>query len=123
MNALESQVAVVTGAARGAGEAIARRLASMGAHVLLVCPGPIAREDARPRYEANSPDLPATAMHSAGGAKIKAVRPDELAERILRVCELRRPELIVPARARFLFALAQLSPTLGDWLLRKSMPG
>jgi 3-oxoacyl-[acyl-carrier protein] reductase len=36
MNALESQVAVVTGAARGAGEAIARRLASMGAHVLLV---------------------------------------------------------------------------------------
>lgn len=36
VNALESQVAVVTGAARGAGEAIARRLASMGAHVLLV---------------------------------------------------------------------------------------
>ena len=36
MNPLESQVAVVTGAARGAGEAIARRLASMGAHVLLV---------------------------------------------------------------------------------------
>ena len=36
MKALESQVAVVTGAARGAGEAIALRLASMGAHVLLV---------------------------------------------------------------------------------------
>ena len=36
MNALESQVAVVTGAARGAGEAIAYRLAAMGAHVLLV---------------------------------------------------------------------------------------
>ncbi len=36
MNALESQVAVVTGAARGVGEAIARRLASMGAYVLLV---------------------------------------------------------------------------------------
>jgi 3-oxoacyl-[acyl-carrier protein] reductase len=36
MNLLESQVAVVTGAARGAGEAIARRLASMGAYVLLV---------------------------------------------------------------------------------------
>lgn len=36
MNALDSHVAVVTGASRGAGEAIARRLASMGAHVLLV---------------------------------------------------------------------------------------
>jgi len=36
MNVLESQVAVVTGAARGAGEAIAHRLASMGAHLLLV---------------------------------------------------------------------------------------
>jgi NAD(P)-dependent dehydrogenase (short-subunit alcohol dehydrogenase family) len=34
--ALESQIAVVTGAARGAGEAIARKLASLGAHVLLV---------------------------------------------------------------------------------------
>jgi 3-oxoacyl-[acyl-carrier protein] reductase len=36
MKALESQVAVVTGAGRGAGEAIAFRLASMGAHVILV---------------------------------------------------------------------------------------
>jgi NAD(P)-dependent dehydrogenase (short-subunit alcohol dehydrogenase family) len=36
MHPLESQVAVVTGAARGAGEAIARCLASMGACVLLV---------------------------------------------------------------------------------------
>jgi NADP-dependent 3-hydroxy acid dehydrogenase YdfG len=36
MNALESQVAVVTGSGRGAGEAIACRLAAMGAHVLLV---------------------------------------------------------------------------------------
>lgn len=36
MNALNSQVAVVTGAGRGAGEAIACRLAGMGAHVVLV---------------------------------------------------------------------------------------
>jgi 3-oxoacyl-[acyl-carrier protein] reductase len=35
-NPLESHVAVVTGAARGVGEAIALRLASMGAYVLLV---------------------------------------------------------------------------------------
>ncbi|HWA96173.1 MAG TPA: SDR family oxidoreductase [Terracidiphilus sp.] len=42
MRPLESQVAVVTGAARGAGEAIARTLASMGAHVVLV-----ARDEAK----------------------------------------------------------------------------
>lgn len=36
MSPLESQVAVVTGATRGVGEAIAHRLATMGAHVVLV---------------------------------------------------------------------------------------
>jgi NAD(P)-dependent dehydrogenase (short-subunit alcohol dehydrogenase family) len=36
MSQLASQIAVITGAGRGAGEAIARKLASMGAHVLLV---------------------------------------------------------------------------------------
>lgn len=36
MSALSSQIAVVTGAARGVGEAIARKLASLGAQVLLV---------------------------------------------------------------------------------------
>lgn len=36
MSQLESQIAVVTGAARGVGEAIARKLSAMGAHVLLV---------------------------------------------------------------------------------------
>ncbi|KAA6462068.1 SDR family oxidoreductase [Acidobacteria bacterium AB60] len=35
-NALESKVAVITGAGRGAGKAIARRLASLGAHTVLV---------------------------------------------------------------------------------------
>ncbi len=39
MSALESQVAVVSGASQGAGEAIARRLAGMGAHVVLVARG------------------------------------------------------------------------------------
>lgn len=36
MPALDSQIALVTGAARGTGEAISLRLASLGAHVLLL---------------------------------------------------------------------------------------
>ncbi|HVT96092.1 MAG TPA: SDR family oxidoreductase [Acidobacteriaceae bacterium] len=36
MPALDSQIALVTGAARGVGEAVSLRLASLGAHVLLV---------------------------------------------------------------------------------------
>jgi NAD(P)-dependent dehydrogenase (short-subunit alcohol dehydrogenase family) len=36
MPALDSQIALVTGAARGVGEAVSLRLASLGAHVILV---------------------------------------------------------------------------------------
>jgi short-subunit dehydrogenase len=91
-----------------------------GGHVLLVCPGPIARGDAAPRYAENSPGVPAAALRPGGGAKVTAIDPDRLAAKILRACERCRPELIVPARARFLFALSQLSPALGDWFLRKN---
>ena len=55
------------------------------------------------------------------GVKVKAIPPEWLAQRILRACEKRRPELIVPAKARLLFAISQLWPTLGDWIvLRKT---
>jgi short-subunit dehydrogenase len=91
-----------------------------GAHILLVCPGPIARDTAVPRYVTNSADVPDAAMRPAGGAKVGAISPTDLAERILQACERRRSELIVPARARLLFILSQLSPTLGDWLLAKN---
>jgi short-subunit dehydrogenase len=93
-----------------------------GLHALLVCPGPIAREgahDGRTRYAQQAPDVPTAAYQPAGGAKVRAIDPSWLAERILRACEQRRAELVVPRRARLLFALSQLSPRLGDWLLRK----
>lgn len=93
-----------------------------GLHTLLVCPGPIAREegDAKAaRYVHQTAGLPESASRPAGGAKVRAIDPHELAEKILRACEQRKSELIVPARARLLFAISQLSPQLGDWLLRK----
>jgi NAD(P)-dependent dehydrogenase (short-subunit alcohol dehydrogenase family) len=93
-------------------------LADLGVHVLLVCPGPIAREDG-PRYEAQARDLPPSARKPGGGVKVSAIPPKYLAKRIIRSCERRQSELVLPGRARLLFALAQLSPRLGDWLLRR----
>jgi short-subunit dehydrogenase len=90
-----------------------------GLHVLLVLPGPIARDDAGIRYADQAADLPATARQPGGGVKLKGIDPRKLAGQILRACERRRPELVVPARARLLFALQQLSPRLGDWILRR----
>jgi short-subunit dehydrogenase len=99
-------------------------LEAAGVHVLLVCPGPISREGealAEPggRYANQATNVPAAAQAPAGGAKVRAVDPRQLAERMLYACEQRKAELIVPGRARLLFVISQISPRLGDWLLRK----
>jgi short-subunit dehydrogenase len=91
----------------------------LGVHVLLVCPGPIARPDAGQRYDDQSADLPDAARKPGGGVKLKGIPPEKLVARILQYCERRKPELVMPAKARLLFALAQLSPRLGDWILTK----
>jgi short-subunit dehydrogenase len=99
-------------------------LAGQGVHVLLVCPGPIARDNGHAdggRYAADSADVPAAAQKPGGGANVRAVDPFWLAGRILQACESRCPELVIPKRARLLFAISQLSPSLGDWLLNKMM--
>jgi len=94
-------------------------LAPRGVHVLLVCPGPIARADAGARYDDRAQDLPAAARQPGGGVKLRGIPPAQLAMKVLRACERRRPELIVPAKARLLFAVSQLWPTLGDWIVRQ----
>jgi NAD(P)-dependent dehydrogenase (short-subunit alcohol dehydrogenase family) len=90
-----------------------------GLHVLLTCPGPIAREDAGRRYDQQAAGLPESAHKPGGGVKLKGIDPAKLAEKILIACRARRRELIVPGRARLLCVLGQLSPALGDWLVRK----
>jgi len=87
--------------------------------VLLVLPGPIARSDAGSRYDDQAAGLPSGAGQPGGGIRLKGIDPAKLAQRILRACERRQPELVVPASARLLFALQQLSPRLGDWIIRK----
>jgi short-subunit dehydrogenase len=95
-------------------------LSEQGVHVMLVCPGPIAREDAGTRYAAASPGVPAAAQAPGAGARLKAIDPDRLAADILRACERRKAELVVPRKAKLLFAISQLSASWGDWLLRRS---
>lgn len=97
-------------------------LGPQGLHVLLVCPGPIARTDAGERYATDATgDIPPSAHLPGGGARVKAIPPDKLAADILAACEGRRPELVVPGSARWLFALSQLSASWGDWLLRRQL--
>jgi NAD(P)-dependent dehydrogenase (short-subunit alcohol dehydrogenase family) len=113
-------------------------LGPQGLHVLLVCPGPIARSpsvdssgaestgpgnanSANPsRYASPSTNLPDQAHRPGGGAKVKLIDPDWLAEKILIASQRRRSELVVPAKARLLFTLSQISPRLGDWLLLRA---
>ena len=101
--------------------------ASRGLHTLLVCPGPIRREESHAgqgRYAAQTTsDIPAEAQRPGGGAKVRQIDPYWLAEKILVACEKRRAELVVPWKARILFAASQLSPRFGDWMLRRMTSG
>jgi len=96
-------------------------LGPQGLHVLLVCPGPIARPDERLYPLEGLKDLPESARRPGAGVKVGAIAPEKLARAILRACRRRQPELVVPGKARLLFALTQLWPSLGDWIvLRKT---
>ncbi|HEX3872320.1 MAG TPA: SDR family NAD(P)-dependent oxidoreductase [Pirellulales bacterium] len=90
-----------------------------GPHVLLVCPGPVERRGPPPPPEPDLSRLPSSAAKPGGGVKTKAVSPEWLASAILDACEHRRSELVVPSAARLVLAAMQLSPRLGDFLIRK----
>jgi uncharacterized protein len=94
-------------------------LAGRGVKVLLVSPGPIAR-DAPRVYSGDKADaLPANARKPGAGVKVGLIDSRKLAERIVRACERGDVDLVVPGRARVVFAIAQLWPKLGDWIIRK----
>ena len=88
-------------------------------HFMLVCPGPIRREDAGVRYAQQTASLPETAQQPGAGAKLKGISPAKLAQRIVAGCERRKSEIVMPFYAKFLFAVAQISPRVGDWVIRK----
>ena len=94
-------------------------LGPQGLHVLLVSPGPIARDERRVYSEEKVGSLPASARKPGGGVKVSLLDPDRLAAQILDACQRGRAELVIPGRARWIFALSQLWPSLGDWVIRK----
>ena len=91
-----------------------------GLHVLLVCPGPIRRDDERLYPLEGLEDIPESARQPGAGVKVNRIDPNYLAQKILTYCEKRKPELILPGKARILFALSQLFPTFGDWMVKKA---
>jgi short-subunit dehydrogenase len=94
-------------------------LRGQGLHVMLVSPGPIAREDAGQRYADKMEGLPERVAKPGAGVRITPVRPEKLAAAILKACRRRQPELIYPPLARLFIAAIHLFPRLGDWLVRK----
>ncbi len=89
-----------------------------GLHVMLVCPGPIMRDEPRQHSADDLEHLPESAAKPGAGVKTRPVDPRLLARQILNACRRRRGELIYPRKARIVFTLSQLSPRLADLLVR-----
>lgn len=88
-------------------------------HSLFVCPGPIRRDDSATRYKQQAKGLDDSVAAPGAGVKISGLDPQVLAQKIVVAIEKKKPELIVPGKTRLLFAILQLGPRLGDWLLSK----
>lgn len=97
-------------------------LASFGVHVMLVSPGPIAREDSGTRYQklAEQRGLQiASATAPGGGVKLRKIDPKILCQKILDAAHRRQKELVFPIKAAWLAAISNLWPSLADWILKK----
>lgn len=91
-----------------------------GLKVLLVCPGPIQRSTERLYPLEGLEDLPESARRPGAGVKVSKLSPQKLVSAILRSAERGKVELVLPWKARILFIIAQLCPSLGDWLVLKN---
>lgn len=90
-----------------------------GVHVALINPGPIQRADAGQRYAAVGGDVPDSARLPAGGAKLRGLPPQRVAQAVIRAIRKRMPDTILPSYLRLLVAIGHASPRFGDWLLLK----
>lgn len=94
-------------------------LQPQGVHVLLVCPGPIARADNSDRYADQSKGLPDSAGKPGGGVQLKGLNATRLALQVVHAVQRKQLELVVPFRAKLLMIVSAFWPSLGDWVIRK----
>ncbi len=85
-------------------------------HVLLVCPGPIKREDAGTRYADQASGLSDSAKQPGAGAPVSALCPHWLAKQIATAIDRRRPLLVFPWKVRLLILMHAISSRFGAWL-------
>lgn len=92
-----------------------------GVHVGLVSPGPIHHEtrDTTNRYEVDeSSGIPASAAAPGGGAKVRRLSGDQVADAVIRCIDRRSIEIILPNKTRLLMAIDSFFPSLADRILR-----
>jgi len=91
-----------------------------GVHVGLVCPGPIEGNHAANRYGVDAESgLPDAAAWPGGGAKIRRLTADKVADAVLRCIDEREIEIILPGKTRLLMAINAVSPRWADWILSR----
>jgi hypothetical protein len=110
-------------------DAVRLEMAPRGAHVLLVSPGPIARDDDDPRAaeaadryadDVSRAGLPPEAARPGGNAGLKRIDPDALAAQVLAACRRRQSELVTPRSAGLLAGLIEWCPEWGRRLLARA---
>lgn len=92
-------------------------------HVMLVCPGPLRRDDAGQRYADQAEGLDAAANLPGAGAPVRAICPQWLAQKIVRGLKKRRLQLIYPAKFRILMLAHAVSSRFGFWLTSRLKRG
>jgi short-subunit dehydrogenase len=96
--------------------------ADQGLHVLLACPGPLARPDAGTRYDQLSTDagLPSAARKPGGGANVAGLDATQFVREVLKAARHRQPQIIRPQKAEWLLWISAVSCRWGDHFLRKN---
>jgi len=111
-------------------DAVRLEMTPRGAHVLLVSPGPIRRDDADPRVtdstdryaaDVSRAGLPAEALQPGGTRALTQLDPNRLAEQVLAACHRRQSELVVPRKASLLAGLIEWCPEWGRRILARAV--